>query len=138
MRTGDRHPAASSRQRIVGRKQFEESITSECGMILIALLWIFIALAAIVMSFARESRVEAAAVHNSQSLGKAYYVARAAVSETIYRLAYERFASQSQQTTPDEEPTLPPETPLPEHDPNVPEPDGSPPFELNAKQAFFV
>jgi type II secretory pathway component PulK len=56
---------------------------SESGIVLIALLWIFIALSAIVLSFARESHVEVVAASNSQSLEQAYYVARAGISETI-------------------------------------------------------
>jgi hypothetical protein len=43
--------------------------------VLVALLWIFIALSAIVLSFARESQVEVAAIRNSQSMEKAYYIA---------------------------------------------------------------
>jgi len=69
----------------------------ENGIVLIALLWIFIALAAIALSFARESRVESIAVLNAQSLDRAYYIARAGVSETVYRLAHERLTTQTQQ-----------------------------------------
>ena len=66
---------------------------AESGVVLVALLWVFIALSAIVLSFARESRVEVAAIHNAQSLEKAYYIARAGLSETIYRLVHQRFSS---------------------------------------------
>ena len=80
-------------------------LSTEYGVVLIALLWIFIALTAIALSFARESRVEVVSVLNAQSLEKAYYVARAGVAETIYRIAYERFAQQTQQASLDAEPT---------------------------------
>jgi hypothetical protein len=43
--------------------------------VLVALLWIFIALSAIVLNFARKNRVEVAAIRNSQSMEKAYYIA---------------------------------------------------------------
>jgi len=66
----------------------------ECGVVLVALLWVFIALSAIVLSFARESRVEVTATRNNQSLEKAYYIARAGISETIYKLVHQRLAPQ--------------------------------------------
>jgi hypothetical protein len=47
---------------------------NESGVVLVALLWIFIALSAIVLSFDRKSRVEVAAIRNSQSMEKAYYI----------------------------------------------------------------
>ncbi|MEJ2110305.1 MAG: type II secretion system protein GspK [Acidobacteriota bacterium] len=78
----------------------------EGGVVLIALLWIFIALTAIALSFARESRVETVAVVNTQSLEKAYYVARAGVWETIYRLAHERFTTQTNRLGMSGEPTF--------------------------------
>jgi general secretion pathway protein K len=89
-----------SRQRTV------DSPGNASGVVLIALLWIFVALSAIVMSFARESRVEILSARNSEDLGRAYYIARAAVSETIYRMAYERLGGQSQQLGQDTEPTF--------------------------------
>ena len=78
---------------------------SESGIVLIALLWIFIALSAIVLSFARESHVEVVAASNSQSLEQAYYVARAGISETIYRLMYRQYSPQTQQNALQDEPT---------------------------------
>ena len=89
-----------SRQSAAGSRRY-----SERGVILIALLWIFTALSAIVLSFAREGRVEVAAALNAQSLEQAYYVARAGISETIYRLAYQQFGPQTQQTALQNEPT---------------------------------
>ncbi len=80
--------------------------SEESGMILVALLWIFIALCAIALSFARESHVGTVAVRNTQDLGKAYYIARASVSETIYRMAYERFAAQSSEMGTENESTF--------------------------------
>jgi general secretion pathway protein K len=91
----------NSRQSAVGSQQWPDGkgLPGECGIILIALLWIFVALAAIVLSFARESRVEIATVRNTQSLEKAYYIARAGVAETIYRIAQDSLAPQTQQST---------------------------------------
>jgi general secretion pathway protein K len=88
------------------RRPAYRKAVEERGIVLIALLWVFIALAAIVLSFARESHVEAAAIRNDQALEKAYYIARAGVAETIYGMAQERFASQSQQSGTDTEPTF--------------------------------
>jgi general secretion pathway protein K len=78
---------------------------NECGVVLVALLWIFIALSAIVLSFARESRVEATAIINTQSMEKAYYIARAGLSETIYRLALQRLSSPMRPSGLQQEPT---------------------------------
>src|SRR5512136_1057319 len=64
--------------------------TNESGVILIALLWILTALSVIALSFSRESRVEVAAARNSQSLEDAYFVARAGIAETIYRMMQKR------------------------------------------------
>ena len=90
----------SSRQSAVSSPQ-----SDECGIVLIALLWIFIALSAIVLSFAREGHVEVATARNAQSLEKAYYVARAGIEETIYRLVYKQLNPQTQQTALQDEPT---------------------------------
>ena len=60
-------------------------------MILIALIWILTALSVIALSFSRESFVEVAAARNAQSLETSYFVARAAIAETIYRLIQKRF-----------------------------------------------
>jgi general secretion pathway protein K len=60
--------------------------TNESGVILIALLWILTALAVIALTFSRESFVEVAAARNAQSLEASYFVARAGVSATVYRL----------------------------------------------------
>lgn len=82
-----------------------EMWATDSGIVLIALLWIFIALSAIVLSFARESHVEVAAARNAQSLEKAYYVARAGISETIYRLVDRQLNSQAQQSALQNDPT---------------------------------
>jgi len=78
---------------------------AECGVILVALLWVFIALSAIALSFARESRVEVTATFNAQSLEKAYYIARAGLSESIYRLVHQRFSSRTPTPGFQQEPT---------------------------------
>jgi general secretion pathway protein K len=64
--------------------------SAESGVILIALLWILTALSAIALSFSRESFVEVAAARNAQSLEASYFVARAGIEETIYRLMQKR------------------------------------------------
>jgi general secretion pathway protein K len=48
------------------------------------------ALSVIAMSFSKEGYVEVAAARNSQSLESAYFVARAGISTTIYRLIQKR------------------------------------------------
>lgn len=79
--------------------------SAESGVVLVALLWVFIALTAIVLSFARESRVEVTATRNAQSLEKAYYIARAGISDTIYRLVHQRLAPRVQTPVLQQEPT---------------------------------
>jgi len=63
----------------------------EQGVVLIALLWILTALSVIALSFSRESFVEVAAARNAQSLEDSYFVARAGIATTIYRLVQKRF-----------------------------------------------
>ena len=64
--------------------------TDQDGTILIALLWILVALAVIALSFSRETFVEVAAARNSQSLESAYFIARAGIESTIYQLLLKR------------------------------------------------
>jgi general secretion pathway protein K len=61
-------------------------LSTESGVILIALLWILTALSVIALSFARESFVEVAAARNAQSLENAYFVARAGIAATVYQI----------------------------------------------------
>jgi general secretion pathway protein K len=63
---------------------------TEKGVILIALLWIMIALSVIAMSFARESFVEVSVARNTRDLAVAYYVARAGIAATVYQLWQKR------------------------------------------------
>src|SRR5512136_2771758 len=65
-------------------------IEGERGVILIALLWILIALSVIALSFSRESFVEVAAARNAQSLENSYFVARAGIATTVYQLLQKR------------------------------------------------
>jgi general secretion pathway protein K len=65
-------------------------LQTENGVILIALLWILVALSVIALSFSRESFVEVAAARNTQSLEKAYFIARAGIVSTVYRLMQKR------------------------------------------------
>ena len=51
------------------------------GVILIALLWILVALSVIALSFSRESLVEVAVARNARDMGDAYYVARAGIAD---------------------------------------------------------
>jgi general secretion pathway protein K len=59
-------------------------------VVLIALLWILVALSVIALSFARESFVEVAAARNAQDLKSAYFVARAGIESTVYQLMQRR------------------------------------------------
>ncbi len=65
-------------------------LQTESGVILIALLWILVALSVIALSFSRESFVEVAAARNTQSLEKAYFIARAGIVSTVYQLMQKR------------------------------------------------
>jgi general secretion pathway protein K len=60
------------------------------GIILIAILWMLIALSGIALSFSREGYVEVAAARNAQSLENSYFVARAGIAATIYQLLEKR------------------------------------------------
>lgn len=63
---------------------------NERGVILIALLWILMALTVIALSFSRESFVEVAVARNSRDMADAYYVARAGMAAAIYQLIEKR------------------------------------------------
>jgi general secretion pathway protein K len=63
------------------------------GVILIALLWILVALSVIALSFSRESFVEVAVARNARDMGDAYYVARAGIAATVYRLMEKRYTT---------------------------------------------
>jgi general secretion pathway protein K len=81
------------------------SLTVENGVILIAVLWIFVALAVIALSFSKESFVEVAAARNSQSQEISYYAARAGLMRTIYQIIQKRLnppvQQQADQDSPD-------------------------------------
>ena len=64
--------------------------SGERGVILIALLWILVALSAIALSFSHETFVEVVAARNARDLANAYYVARAGIVTTIYQLMQKR------------------------------------------------
>lgn len=59
---------------------------NERGVILIALLWILVALSVVALSFSREGFVEVAAARNARDLTRSYYVARAGIAATVYEL----------------------------------------------------
>jgi general secretion pathway protein K len=102
MTVGSRQILVSSQQSAVGsgslmRGTADYSLpTADCrlptesGVILIALLWIMTALSVIALSFSRESFVEVTAARNAQSLEDSYFVARAGIDETVYRLIQKR------------------------------------------------
>jgi len=69
---------------------------SEAGVILIALLWILAAMSVIALSFSREGFVEVSAARNAQALEDSYFVARAGIAETTYRLIQKRFVPRVQ------------------------------------------
>ena len=58
----------------------------EQGVILIALMWILVALSVIALSFSRESRVDVSVARNTRDLTVAYYVARAGIQTAVFRL----------------------------------------------------
>lgn len=65
---------------------------AERGVILIALLWIMVALSIIAFSFSREGFVEVAAARNARDLTDAYYIARAGIAMTLYQVLEKRTA----------------------------------------------
>jgi len=67
------------------------AVDNSRGVILIALLWILMALSVLALSFSRESFVEVAVARNTRDLSDSYYIARAGMMETIYRLVQKRF-----------------------------------------------
>jgi general secretion pathway protein K len=75
------------------------------GVILIALLWILTALSVIALSFSREGFIEVAAARNTRDLADSYYVARAGLMTTVYRLMQRQLSPALQQlelqSTPD-------------------------------------
>jgi general secretion pathway protein K len=75
----------------------DRKLQTERGVILIALLWILVALSVIALSFSRESFVEVAAARNTQSLETAYFIARAGIVSTIYHLMEKRLKPSVQQ-----------------------------------------
>ena len=80
------------RQRKSGLDRAEQSApAAEHGVILIALLWILVALSVIALSFSREGFVEVAAARNAQALEQSYFIARAGINATIYQLIQKRF-----------------------------------------------
>jgi general secretion pathway protein K len=62
------------------------------------------ALAVLTISFSRESRVEVMTARNARSMEKAYYIARAGMESTIYRIVQKRMTPASPQTAFDAEP----------------------------------
>jgi len=60
------------------------------GIILIVVLWVMTGLAVLTLSFSRESRVEIMTAGNARSMERAYYIARAGMENTIYRIIQSR------------------------------------------------
>ncbi|MGD0100795.1 MAG: hypothetical protein ABSC60_10660, partial [Acidobacteriota bacterium] len=95
---GSRQWAVGSRTSVGPKSPISRNLASiefplpinQDGSILIALLWILTALAVIALSFSRETFVEVAAARNSQSLEKAYFIARGGIESTIYQLLQKR------------------------------------------------
>jgi general secretion pathway protein K len=79
-------------------------LPTNSGVILIALLWILTALSVIALSLSRESFIEVAAGRNAQSLEMSYFIARAGIETTIYKLLQKRSTSSVQATTVSEAP----------------------------------
>jgi general secretion pathway protein K len=66
------------------------------GIVLIVVLWVMTGLAALTLSFSRESRIEVMATRNARSMERAYYIARAGMENTIYRIIQRRMTPVSQ------------------------------------------
>ena len=80
------------------------STADESGVILIALLWILVALCIIALSFSKETFVEVAAARNSQALKESYFIARGGIAATVYKLMERRATPARRQTQLREEP----------------------------------
>jgi general secretion pathway protein K len=87
-----------SRQSLVRLQPDDCRLKTEAGVVLIAVLWIFVGLAIIALSFSKESRVEVAAARNAQSMEYSYFVARAGMMATIYQIIQKRQVPIVQQT----------------------------------------
>jgi general secretion pathway protein K len=72
-------------------------VADPAGVILIALLWILTALSVIALSFSREGFVEVAVARNTRDLADAYYIARAGLMETVFRLLQREMKPQVRQ-----------------------------------------
>ena len=68
----------------------------EEGVILIVVLWVITGLTVLTLSFSRESRLEVMTAGNARSLEKAYYIARAGMESTIYKIIQRRMMSVTQ------------------------------------------
>jgi general secretion pathway protein K len=60
----------------------------EDGVVLIALLWLLVALSLLAMNLASEVRTEASLARSSGDSEKAYFLARGALEQVIYRLSF--------------------------------------------------
>ena len=74
----------------------------DAGIVLIVVLWVMTALAVLTLSFSRESRVEVMTAGNARSMERAYYIARAGMEETIYRIIQKRMTQTTQGVLGDE------------------------------------
>jgi general secretion pathway protein K len=92
-------PECNARTADCRLKTEDYRLMTENGVILIAILWIFVALAVIALSFSKETFVEVAAARNSQSMESSYYAARAGMMATIYQILQKRLIPSVQQQT---------------------------------------
>jgi len=83
-------PVAATRLVTGAPRTADAAPTAGSGVILIALLWMLIALSGIALSFSKEGYVEVAAARNAQSLEDSYFLARAGIAETAYQLIQKR------------------------------------------------
>ena len=60
----------------------------EEGVVLIALLWLLVALSLLAMNLASETRVEAGLARSSGDAERAYFLARGTVEQVIYKLSF--------------------------------------------------
>jgi general secretion pathway protein K len=93
----DRRASVPNRRPPVTGKQPFFALPAEDGVILIAILWVFVAIAVIALSFSKESFVEVASARNSQSMESSYYAARAGMMGAIYQIIQKRMLPSVQQ-----------------------------------------
>jgi general secretion pathway protein K len=76
----------------------EKANWDQQGMVLVILLWVLAIVSLVTLSFSKSIRVEFQAAHNNKDMVAAYYLAKAGMAESAYRLIRRQTAPQMQMT----------------------------------------